>query len=63
MLRAEKILKEQLERRAFLMKETFERPPTTFEAFQNQLGRYQELSLEIARMEKLLRGIEDEDQP
>jgi hypothetical protein len=57
----EKYLKSLLERRQELTEETFVRPPTTFEQFQNQLGRHQELTLAIQKLEALLRGNEEGD--
>jgi hypothetical protein len=57
----EKLLKFLLDRRQELTEETFARPPTTFEQFQNQLGRHQELSLTIQKLENLLRGNEEGD--
>lgn len=57
----EVFLKGLLKRKQELMEETFERPPTTFEQFQNQLGRYQEVVGAIQKLEILMRGDEDDD--
>jgi hypothetical protein len=58
---AEKLLKHLLERRQELTEETFAHPPAAYEQFQNQLGRHQELTLAIQKLENLLRGDEEGD--
>ena len=43
------------------MREAFERPLASFDAYCNQLGRYQELSLAIEELGQLIRGKEGEE--
>lgn len=47
-----------VQRRAELERATFEHPPTDWAEFQRRLGQWQELSLEIQEIERIVKGVE-----